>query len=205
MVDIAATLVSNSTQLDNVDLMGGARVFTITNVTVNESAEQPMTVTLAEYPRPWKPGLTMRRLMAHIWDSTESDDYIGKRVRLHRDEKVSFGTTKTGGTRISHASHLEKRTTVTLPTSKGKFGEFTVEPLVESASPAYDIAATAAKAVAHFAEKFGKDQAFLEDRVGKPIAEWSPDDLAELKAYADQGLGALPQSGADVDPNAGVA
>lgn len=134
MVDIAHTLVSNSTQLDNVDLMGGARDFTITAAKVDNS-DQPLSLTLAEYHRPWKPGLTMRRLIAHIWDSTESEDYVGKRVRLHRDEKVSFGTSKTGGTRISHASHIDKRITVTLPTSKGKFGEFTVEPLIESAPP----------------------------------------------------------------------
>src|SRR5690606_15432574 len=65
MPDIAHTLVSNSTQLDNVDLMGGARDFTITGVTLTGSDDQPLSITLAEYDRPWKPGLTMRRLLAH--------------------------------------------------------------------------------------------------------------------------------------------
>ena len=130
-MDISSTLVSNSTQLDNVDLMGGARDFTITGVTMT-SGEQPLSIDLAEYDRPWKPGLTMRRLLSEMWGS-ESDAWSGRRVRLYRDDAVTFGKTKPGGTRISHASHIDKKVTLTLPTSKGKFGEFTVEPLVESA------------------------------------------------------------------------
>ena len=127
MPDISATLVSKSDQLDNVDLLGGPRVFTITGVTMNES-DQPLSIALAEYPRPWKPGVTMRRLLSEMWGA-ESDDWIGRKVRLYRDEKVTFGPQATGGTRISHASHLDKRVEVTLPISKGKFGQFTVEPL----------------------------------------------------------------------------
>lgn len=72
----------------------------------------------------------MRRLLAAMW-GPEADVYIGRRVRLYRDPDVRFGNDKTGGTRISHASHLDKRLTVSLPTSKGKFGAFTVEPLTE--------------------------------------------------------------------------
>ena len=103
MVDISHTLVSNSTQLDNIDLQGGPRDFMITNVTLTEG-EQPLSITLAEYDRPWKPGLTMRRLLSEMW-----------------------------GTRISNASHIDTKVTVTLPTSKGKFGEFTVDPLPDTA------------------------------------------------------------------------
>lgn len=130
-MDISVTLVSNSTQLDNIDLQGGARDFTITGVTLNEG-DQPLSITLAEYGRPWKPGLTMRRLLSEIW-GTETDVWEGRRVRLYRDASVTFGKLATGGTRISHATHIDKPITATLPTSKGKFGEFTVKPLIESA------------------------------------------------------------------------
>jgi len=133
-MDISSTLVSNSTQLDNVDLMAGPRDFTITDVKVNDS-DQPLAISLAEYERPWKPGVTMRRLLAAMWGA-ESDSWIDHRVRLYRDEKVTFGPQATGGTRISHASHIDKTVKVTLPTSKGKFGEFTVQPLAEAAPPA---------------------------------------------------------------------
>ena len=130
-MDISSMLVGKSDQLDNVDLLAGPRVFTITGASKGPN-DQPLNITLAEYPRPWRPGLTMRRLLAAMW-GPEADDYIGRRVRLYRDPDVRFGNDKTGGTRISHASHLDKRLTVSLPTSKGKFGAFTVEPLTEAA------------------------------------------------------------------------
>ena len=133
-MNISSTLKGKSEQLDNVDLMGGPRDFTVTKAIVREGHEQPLVVTLAEYDRPWLPGLTMRRLIAAMWGE-ESDDYVGHRVRLFRDPEVAFGGSKTGGTRISHASHIDKTLTVSLPTSKGKFGAFTVKPLTESAKP----------------------------------------------------------------------
>ena len=130
-MDISSMLVGKSDQLDNVDLLSGPRVFTITGASQGPN-DQPLNITLAEYDRPWRPGLTMRRVLAAMW-GVEADNYIGRRIRLYRDPDVRFGNDKTGGTRISHASHLDKRLTVSLPTSKGKFGAFTVEPLVESA------------------------------------------------------------------------
>jgi len=129
-MNISSTLKGKSEQLDNVDLMGGPRDFTVTKAVVREGHEQPLVVTLAEYDRPWLPGLTMRRLIAAMWGE-ESDDYVGHRVRLFRDPDVAFGGSKTGGTRISHASHIDKTLTVSLPTSKGKFGAFTVKPLTD--------------------------------------------------------------------------
>ena len=181
MPDISATLVSKSDQLDNVDLMGGARVFTIAGVTINVDAEQPLSIRLEEYPRPWKPGVTMRRLLAELWGA-ESDDWIGHKVRLYRDDTVTFGKVKPGGTRVSHASHINKKLEVTLPTSKGKFAEFRVEPLPDAPSAPDDTASRASKAVEWFAATHNVSQANLEAHVGKPIAAWSLADIDALKA-----------------------
>lgn len=124
-------LVGKSDQLDNVDLLSGPRDFTITGVSEGP-ADQPLNIALAEFPRPWRPGLTMRRLLAAMWGK-DASTYVGRRVRLYRDAEVRFGNDKPGGTRISHASHIDKRLTITLPISKGKVGVFTVEPLTETA------------------------------------------------------------------------
>ena len=59
-------LVGKSDQLDNVDLLAGPRVFTITGASKGP-ADQPLNITLAEYDRPWRPGLTMRRVLAAMW------------------------------------------------------------------------------------------------------------------------------------------
>lgn len=132
-MDISATLVGKSDQLDNVDLLSGPRDFTITDVSAG-NAEQPINITLAEFPRPWRPGLTMRRLLAAVW-GPDASVYVGRRVRLYRDPQVTFGKDATGGTRLSHASHIEKRVEITLPTSRGKFGLFKVDPLPDAPTP----------------------------------------------------------------------
>ena len=130
-MDISEMLVGKSDQIDNVDLLSGPRDFTITGVSKG-NPDQPLDITVAEFDRAWRPGLTMRRLLAHIWGK-DASLYVGRRVRLYRDAEVTFGKDKTGGTRISHASHMDKSVTVSLPTSKGKFGAFTVTPLPDAA------------------------------------------------------------------------
>jgi len=130
-MDISKTLIGKSDQLDNVDLMSGPRDFTITGVSPGPSEEQPLNVALAEFHRPWRPNLTMRRLLAAIWGA-DASAYVGRRIRLYRDATVLFGKTAPGGTRLSHASHLDKAITVTLPSSKGKFAAHTVMPLPDA-------------------------------------------------------------------------
>lgn len=127
-MDITETLAPNSDQLDNVDLIAGSRTFTVERVEVRPGAEQPVNVFFAEFPRPWRPGKTMRRILAACW-SPESSTWTGKRVELFRDPDVKFGRDTPGGTRIRAVSHIDGTKKLILPTSKGKVGEFIVEPL----------------------------------------------------------------------------
>ena len=176
-------LVGKSDQLDNVDLISGPRDFTITAVSKGPD-DQPLNIMLAEYDRPWRPGLTMRRLLAAIWGK-EADDYIGHRIRLFRDPEISFGNDKTGGTRLSHASHLKdgKRITVSLPKSKGKFGAHTVEPM-----PAAPVAPAA------------PDVATITDQgVLKDMWQHAPRDSAERSAIEAR-VAELKAAQTDVDP-----
>lgn len=132
-MDISDTLAPKSDQLDGVDLIGSPRTFSIASVN-RGSAEQPINIHLAEFPRAWRPGVTMRRILATAW-GVDASVYVGRRVTLYYDPDVRFGKEKPGGTRISHLSHIDKPLTLTLPTSKGKFGEFTVQPLKDDPAP----------------------------------------------------------------------
>ena len=143
MTDISDTLAPTSDQLDAVDLLGGPRTFTIERVTVTRD-EQPVNIYLAEFPRPWRPGKSMRRVLAACW-GTDSAAYIGRRVTLYCDPNVTFGKDKVGGTRISHLSDIPARKSVPLLVTRGKSAMFTVEPLKDAArqaapAPAPDIA-----------------------------------------------------------------
>lgn len=138
MFDISETLAPKSDQLDAVDLLGGPQTFTITKVTKN-SADQPLNVHLAEFPRVWRPGKSMRRVLAYCY-GTDATQWEGKRVTLYCDETVRFGSDVVGGTRISHLSHIDGVQKIPLIVTKGRSATFTVKPLVEQspAAPALD-------------------------------------------------------------------
>jgi hypothetical protein len=131
--DITDTLAPKSDQLDAVDLLGGPRTFTITSVTEG-NAEQPVQVHLAEFPRVWRPGKSMRRVLAACW-GPQATEWTGRRVTLYCDPKVKFGGDEVGGTRISHLSHIDSVRKIPLLVTKGRSAVFTVQPLVEQAPP----------------------------------------------------------------------
>jgi hypothetical protein len=132
-VDITDTLAPKSDQLDAVDLLGGPRTFTITSVTEG-NAEQPVQVHLAEFPRVWRPGKSMRRVLAACW-GPQATEWTGRRVTLYCDPKVKFGGDEVGGTRISHLSHIDKERKIPLLVTKGRSAVFTVQPLKEETAP----------------------------------------------------------------------
>ena len=126
-MDISETLAPNSDQLDAVDLLGGPRTFTIDSVSKGD-AEQPVQIHLREFPRPWRPGKSMRRVLAACW-GTDASAWVGRRVTLYCDPEVTFGKDKVGGTRISHLSHIDKPKSIPLLVSRGKSQTFRVQPL----------------------------------------------------------------------------
>lgn len=141
--DIADTLAPKSDQLDAVDLAAsGPQVFTITKVVVKKSDQQPVSISLAEFPRVWRPNKNTRRVIAAAWGK-KSSEYAGRKVRLFFDADVHFGGIQTGGVRISHMSHLPNGEPVSTPVivSKGRSEMYTVEPLTEPTRPAEPTAA----------------------------------------------------------------
>lgn len=128
--DISETLAPKSDQLDAVDLLGGPQTFTITNVSKG-NAEQPVQVHLAEFPRVWRPGKSMRRVLASCW-GTDASTWVGRRVTLYCDETVTFGNDVTGGTRISHLSHIDGVKKIPLLVKRGKSAMFRVQPLPDA-------------------------------------------------------------------------
>lgn len=134
-MDISETLAPNSDQLDAVDLLCGPRTFTIERVSKG-NVEQPVEIHLAEFPRPWRPGKSMRRVLVACW-GPDASTYVGRHVTLYCDPSIMFGKERVGGTRVSHMSHIDKPLSIPLLVSRGKSAMYTVQPLTESApSPA---------------------------------------------------------------------
>lgn len=159
-MDITESLAPKSDQLDAIELLGSPRTFTITDVSKG-NAEQPVNVHLAEFPRVWRPNKSMRRVLAACW-GTDASTWIGRRVTLYCDETVTFGNDVTGGTRISHLSHLDKAKKIPLLAGRKRSAMFTVQPLPDA--PPVDVNAA---------------------RIAELRAEWksaTPERQAEIQA-----------------------
>jgi hypothetical protein len=130
-LDLTESIAPKSDQLDAVDLISGPRTFTIERVTKG-NAEQPFNFHLAEFPRVWRPGKSMRRVIVAAW-GPDATKYAGQRVTLYCDPSVQFGGEAVGGTRISHMSGIDKPLKVPLLVKRGKSATFTVQPLTEPA------------------------------------------------------------------------
>lgn len=132
-LDMTESLAPKSDQLDAIDLVSGPRTFQIENVS-KHNAEQPFNFHLAGFPRVWRPGKSMRRVIAAAW-GTKASAYIGQSVTLYCDPSVQFGNEAVGGTRISHMTGLDKPLKVPLLIKKGRSAVFTVQPLREAPAP----------------------------------------------------------------------
>ena len=133
-LDMTESLAPKSDQLDAIDLVSGPRTFTIEKVS-RHNTEQPFNFHLAEFDRVWRPGKSMRRVIAAAW-GVDASKYSGQRVTLFCDPSVQFGNDVTGGTRISHMTGIDKPLKVPLLVKRGKSALFTVQPLKEAPKPA---------------------------------------------------------------------
>ena len=133
-MDISQLIAPDSDEMVAADLIGSPpQTFTIAEVTetVRESGKRVASIRLEGFPRPWRPGKGMSRVMADNW-GRETQSWIGRRVELYGDPDVYFGKEKTGGVRISRLSHIDKpKTTRTNPRS-GRNSSWTVQPLPDA-------------------------------------------------------------------------
>jgi hypothetical protein len=142
-MNLTDSIAATSDQLDAVDLLSGPRTFTIQKVSTH-NAEQPFNFHLAEFPRVWRPGKSMRRVIVAAWGA-DPDAYTGKRVTLYCDPSVQFGGIAVGGTRISHMSGIEGPLKVPLLVKRGQTVVFTVQPLQDASTPTTDIPDTSGR------------------------------------------------------------
>lgn len=109
MADVRGTLEAKSDQLNATDIMGIDLVIRIRAVVVGGGKEQPVAVYFdGDNNRPWKPSKGMRRVLAAGW-GWESDNWIGKSVKLHFDASVKYAGKEVGGIRVKAMSDIDQR------------------------------------------------------------------------------------------------
>jgi len=128
-IDISRTIVPKSDQLNADDLIAGAKIITIRDVKLLDSDIQPVQIFFeGDNNKPYKPSKGMRRVLLQLWGA-DASKYIGKSLKLYRDDNVKYAGDFVGGIRISHASHISGATRVITTISKGKRKSIIVEQL----------------------------------------------------------------------------
>ncbi len=129
MTDLSATLDAKVDQLTADELLGGPRTITVTRVSGNDDPAQPISISFdGDNGKPFKPCLTMRRLLVGVW-GPDGSKYVGRSMTVYRDGDVQFGGIKTGGVRISHVDGITEKKTLNLTKTRGKKAPIVVQPL----------------------------------------------------------------------------
>lgn len=183
-MDMSQTITARSDQINADDLIGGPRDITVTRVSGNDNAEQPVNVYFqGDNGKPYRPCKSMRRVLVACWGA-DASTYVGKSMRLYCDPEVMFGGAKVGGIRISHLSHIPERRTMALTATRAKRKPYTVEPLTVqmpddtglSAEEALEIASQeASKGTESFRAWYNSDE-------GKEMRDLLKPSLKELQA-----------------------
>jgi len=124
--DLSSTIVAKSDQLNADDLMEPVTI-TITKVDKNNS-DQPVVIH-AVGMQPYKPCLTMRRMLISCWGKFK-DEWVGHSMTVYCDPAAMWGGKAVGGIRVSHASHIDEPVTKMLAVTRGRKAMFTIIPLV---------------------------------------------------------------------------
>ena len=120
VIDISHTIVPKSDQLNADRLIASPLTITVTRVTAAASGDQPVSIFYeGDKGRPYKPCLTMRKLLAFAWTENAAT-WIGRAMTLYHEPSVTWGGAEVGGIRISHMSDIPKNIKVSLAKSKAK-------------------------------------------------------------------------------------
>jgi hypothetical protein len=109
MASFMHTTQAKSDQLNATDIMGIDLVIRIRDAVLTKNDQQPLAVYFdGDNNRPWKPSKGMRRVLMAGWGD-DTDNLIGKSVKLHFDESVKYAGQEVGGIRIKAMSDIDKR------------------------------------------------------------------------------------------------
>lgn len=127
IISLSKTIQPNEDQITHQSLNDGPKRIKITSVTqLDPTSQQPVHIHYdGENKKPFKPCLTMRKLLDAAWGEC---DYVGREIVVFNDKTVTFSKDK-GGVRISHLSNIQKTIYVRLKSSRGKYKVWTVDPI----------------------------------------------------------------------------
>lgn len=134
MNDFEAAMAPKSDQINASDLIGGDMIITIAGVKVTPGTEQPVSISIKESGKVWRPCKSTGRVLMKAWGA-DTSQYAGRKVQLYLDEDVKWGGLKVGGIRIRAISHIDEDLRIVLAESKQVKKPVTVKRLVQQGAP----------------------------------------------------------------------
>lgn len=131
--DLSSTVIAKSDQLNADDLIDPI-VITVTRVDKVSAKDQPVLVH-SEGRQPYKPCLTMRRMLIAAWGKYK-DEWVGRSMTVYCDPEVMWAGREQGGIRVSHVSNINEPVSRMLAVARGRKKLFTLLPLVQEQKPA---------------------------------------------------------------------
>jgi len=152
--DISHTVTAKSDQLNAADLIGGPVTVSVVSVNILKG-DQPVSILITGGHQPFKPCLTVRRILAKLW-TTDSSLWVGRSMTLYCDETVMWAGEMAGGIRVSHLSNIGGRKEVTVRASKHKIMKHVIEPILSYLLPEFKSDLSKAKTLQELNEKAKK-------------------------------------------------
>jgi len=182
-MDMTASIIPKSDQINGDDLMTGPVTVTIDRVSAG-SAEQPVDVFLVEFPkRAFRPSKSMRRVLVAAY-GPDTSAYTGKRMTLYREPSIRFGANEVGGIRISHLSGIDKSIKLALTVSRGKKEPFTVAPLSNIADKTSD--KTVDKKTGEITDLRSPATEFVDNTGDKSADKVTPEQMSTIGELMDK-------------------
>lgn len=125
--DLSSTVIAKSDQL-NADELIEPITITITRVDKVSAKDQPVHIH-SSGKQPYKPCLTMRRMLIAAWGKYK-DEWVGKSMVLYCDPEVMWAGKEQGGVRVSHVSGIDQPVSRMLAVTRGRKKLFTLLPIV---------------------------------------------------------------------------
>lgn len=125
MIDVRLAAVAKTDQINADDLVSGPLTITVAGVAIHPGEKQKCSIRTVETPgRVYRPCLTMTRVLIAAW-GIDGSVWIGRRIRIYRDESVYFAD-QPGGIRMSHLSDHPAKAVYWFQESRGKRRSWTI-------------------------------------------------------------------------------
>jgi len=118
VIDLRKTIEPKSDQLNADDLIAGPIIATVRQVKRGPSEQQPVEIIIDGH-RPYRPCLSMRRILIHAWGD-KAENWLGKSMKLIHDPNVTYGGQAVGGIRIAELSDIDLAFEIPLTLRRGK-------------------------------------------------------------------------------------